>query len=167
MRRRLFIGLLSLFLTACGFHLRGMMEVPTWLHDVAISADAVDTELVAMLKSQLNSSKVKVHRNILEAPYLLVITNSNFQQRIISIGASTNPRQYELILTVELMLQSKKGEILLPKRQIMVTRQLTVNNDRILGSNEEERILMNEMRQEAIIQLCSILFKSTPMPHAN
>lgn len=167
MRKCLLVIIIGFFFTSCGFHLRGMMEVPSWLHDVAISSDALDPELIATLKSQLNNHKIRVHTNLADAPYWLIISNAHFQQRIISIGASTNPRQYQLLLTVDLMLQTKKGDVLIPKRQIMVTRQLTVNNDRILGSNEEERVLMNEMRQDAVIQLSSILFTARSTPHAN
>lgn len=166
MLKRLLLVTLTLLVASCGFHLRGMMEAPSWLRGIAISAEALDVELVSMLKSQLKHYKIEVYPDITKAPYLL-ITQSRFEKRIISVGASTNPRQYQLLLTIELMLQSKNAEIIVPKRQLLVTRQLTVNNDRILGSNEEERILMNEMRQDALIQLCGILFSAKPTYHAN
>lgn len=168
MRKGFIPLLLALCLSACGFHLRGMIDVPNWLTDIAITSNGVeDVELVSSLKSQLKSQKIRIQPDLINASYRLIINRIEFQQRIISVGASTNPRQYQLILAIDFMVQSRKGEIVSPLRQVVVTRQLTVNNDRILGSNEEERILMNEMRQDAIMQICSILFRATPIRHAN
>ncbi|MDF1928913.1 hypothetical protein PGH45_00900 [Legionella pneumophila] len=38
-----------------------------------------------------------------------------------------------------------------------MSRQLTVNNDRILGSNEEQALLVSEMRRDAAIQIINRL----------
>jgi LPS-assembly lipoprotein len=156
-----------LFISGCGFHLRGMMDAPNWMREIAISSNSGDLDLVSQLKSQLNSYKIRVVPYHFHAPYWLIINQSTYQQRIISVGASTNPRQYQLILTVEFTLQSRDGKILIPQRQVVVTRQLTINNDRILGSNAEERILMNEMRQDLLMQMLKIIFITTPNTYAN
>lgn len=150
--------ILALLLSACGFHLRGMMDVPEWLANVSIiTKEGKDRELASILKSQLEGYKIQVNSDPSLAQYWLTINRSNYQQQIISIGASTNPRQYQLTLTVEFMLTARKGRVIKPARQVVVTRQLTVNNDRILGSNEEETIILGEMRQEAVVQMINRL----------
>lgn len=148
---------LILLLTGCGFHLRGVIDIPEWLNNVAIISNDNNKELASLLKSQLEGYKVDVNSDPSLAKYWLIIKNSSLQQQIVSIGASTNPRQYQLILTIEFMLQTPKGQIIKAPRKVAVNRQLTVNNDRILGSNEEEALLVSEMRHDAVIQIINRL----------
>jgi LPS-assembly lipoprotein len=152
--------ILALCLSACGFHLRGFIEVPTWLNNVSIISKDGNKELVSILKSQLEGYKIKVNPDPALATYWLIINKTKLQQQIISIGASTNPRQYQLTLTIEYMLQERKGPVIKLPKLISVSRQLTVNNDRILGSNGEETVLISEMKQEAVIQIINRLASS-------
>jgi len=158
MKKACFVLIVCICLTACGFHLRGMVDVPAWLTNVAIiSKQGNNKEIVSLLKTQLEGYKLYINDDPLHAKYWLIINNSTYQQQITSIGASTNPRQYQLILTVEFMLQEAKGKVLKEPKIVTATRQLTVNNDLILGSNEEEAILLREMQQDAVIQIINRL----------
>lgn len=155
---RLFIPLfLALLLSACGFHLRGMTNAPEWLDNVSIISKDGNKELTSILKSQLEGYKIRVNSDPAFAKYWLIINKINFRQQIVSIGASTNPRQYQLILAIEFMLQTSKGIVVKPPRFISISRQLTVNSDRILGSSDEEAILINEMKKEAVLQIINRL----------
>ena len=144
-------------LSACGFHLRGAIDIPDWLNHIAIISNDGNKQLAQSLQAQLEGYKIQVSDDPAHAKYWLIINSSNLNQHIISIGASTNPRQYQLIMTIEFLLQTREGQIIKPPRQVTVTRQLTVNNNRILGSNEEEEVLVSEMRQDAIIQIINRL----------
>ncbi len=145
--------LLTFLLTACGFHLRGVIDLPNWLNNVAIVSKDGNKDLVSKLKAQLEGYKIDVNPELPQAKYWLIINKSIVHQQIVSIGASTNPRQYQLIMTTEFMLQTPKGQIIKAPSQVMVTRQLTINNDRILGSTQEQAILINEMHQDTAIQI--------------
>lgn len=157
MKVRIIPLVLALLLSACGFHLRGVVDIPKWLNNVAVISEEADKQFTPMLRSNLESYKIRVNPEPMDATYWIIIKKINLAQNIVSIGASTNPRQYQLILTVYFMLQTRKGEVLKPERQVTVYRQLTVNNDRILGSNQEEALLINEMRQDAVIQIINRL----------
>lgn len=149
--------ILALLLSACGFHLRGMIDMPHWLNNVAIIANDGDKQIASLLKTQLEGYKIDVNPDPNSAKYWLIVSTPQLDQHIVSIGASTNPRQYQLTMTVDFSLQSKKGKVVQPSRHVMVNRQLTVNNDRILGSNEEESLLLHEMRQELVVQIINRL----------
>lgn len=157
MRFKYATALLALALSSCGFHLRGMVELPKWFHQVAVVSNDSNHELVNLLKSRLDSYHVEVNDNPTKADYTILIQNSLYEVKIISIGASTNPRQYQLKLTTQYQIQNRKGALLLPQRSIIATRQLTVNNDRILGSNDEETTLQREMRQDTVTQIMTTL----------
>jgi LPS-assembly lipoprotein len=153
----LLIPPLILVLVGCGYHLRGVTEIPQWLNNIAIISNDGNKELISLLNTILEGYKIDVNPDQATAKYWLVISNVTLQQQIVSVGASTNPRQYQLILTVGYLLQTPKGDIIKPRRNVIINRQLTVNNDRILGSNEEEMILVSEMRRDAVIQILNRL----------
>lgn len=158
MKKQFMPLILALCLTACGFHLRGMIDVPEWLTNVSIiSKEGNNKELISILSAQLDGYKIKVNPDPALAQYWLIINRTTYQQQISSIGASTNPRQYQLFLTVEFMLQTRKGQVIKSPEHVVITRQLTVNNNRILGSNEEESVLISEMRHDAVIQIINRL----------
>jgi LPS-assembly lipoprotein len=148
---------LTLFLSGCGFHLRGMMDVPTWLNNVSIIFKNEDQQLLSIFKARFEGYKIQVNSNPDQAKYWLVINQIAIQRQIISVGASTNPRQYNLLLRVEFMLQTRKGQVIKLPKAVYATRQLTINNDRILGSDDEENILIGEMKQEAVTQILNQL----------
>lgn len=150
---------LAVFLCACGFHLRGMVDIPTWLEQVSVIAKEDNKELVNLLESQLDGYKIKVVDDPSQAKYWIIINYSTVKQQIISIGASTNPRQYQLIMTTNFSLKTRDGKVIKAPRNVFVSRQFTSNNDRILGSNEEEAILINEMRQDTVVQIINRLSK--------
>lgn len=150
-----------LSLSACGFHLRGSMNIPKWFNNISIINPASDKELLAKLKLQLQRYHICISPNPASAKYWLIINNPQFHQQIISIGASTNPRQYQLIMRVTFLLKDNHGRIIIPEKQISISRQLTINSDRILGSNAEETTFITEMKQDAAIQILNLITHST------
>lgn len=156
MKRPILLFITTLLLSACGFHLRGWVDTPAWLNNVAVISKDDERQLTTQLKERLEAYKISV-TNVAQAQYWIIINSVSLQQQIISIGASTNPRQYQLNLRVRFMLQTANGQIIKPESTLLVTRQATINNDRILGSNQEEQILINEMQQDAANQIINRL----------
>jgi LPS-assembly lipoprotein len=142
-----------LLLVGCGFHLRGMIDIPPWLNNVYIVIQQANRDLGPLLSNQLQAYKVQVNPDPASAKYWLIIESDNIQRNITSVSSSTTPRQYQLIYTVNFKFQQNKGKEIIPPNQIVVTRQITINGDRILGSNDEEALLISEMRRDAAIQI--------------
>ena len=153
---------LVVFITGCGFKLRGMMEGPTWLASIAIDIQDVHQDLAIALKENFRALGIPI-RSPSNAQCLLIIEKDESQQQITSVSASTTPRQYQLRYTVIYSLLKANGEPMLSSNKVMVTRQLTVNNNRILGSNFEEMLSYKEMRKEAAMQIVNRLGSLKPM----
>jgi len=153
MRKRLALLVCFFLITSCGFKLRGTAEMPVWLNNVAIVVQSAHRDLLPLIKDQLQSYSIRVIDNPTQADYVLVLEKDSFQQQITSVGASTNPRQYLLLYTVQFSLLKVKGKPLISSGSVIVSRQLTVNNDRILGSDYEESMINREMRQDAAMQI--------------
>jgi len=146
------IGLIIL-LSGCGFHLRGSIELPKKLDHIAVIVRDAHREIAPLIRDQLRA----YHREVVDDPaaakYWLVIEHDSLTQNITGISSSTTPRQYELLYTVQFKLQRARAGDLATEEKIFVTRALTVNSDRILGSNDEEAHLAQEMRQNAVVMI--------------
>ncbi len=152
--------LLLLLLTSCGFHLRGMCNMPRWLNNTSIIVQNANRDLGPLLSDQLKTWNIQVCPDAATASYWLIIEEDHFQQQISSISSSTTPRQYQLIYTVKFKLQQAKGKDIIPDSQVVVSRQITINSDRILGSSNEEEHTKNDLRRDAVNQIIERLSRA-------
>lgn len=127
--------------------------MPHWLNHVTVILEHAHRDLAKNLIDSLKSYDLDVPTDPALAKYWLIIVQDNLQQNISSVSSNTTSRQYELIYTVQFKLVKARGEEIIPLKNISITRQATVNNNRILGSNQEEELLLHEMRHDAAIQI--------------
>lgn len=157
------IGWISILLcNGCGFHLRGLIDMPPWLTDVVIIVEKVHRDLGPDLKEQLEAYHIHVTKTPNQARYWLILEEDVEEKHITSVSSSTTPRQYQVTYTVQFKLQAANGKDIIPTSRVTATRLVTINSDRILGSNYEEGLLKEEMRHDAIIQIIDRLGHATP-----
>lgn len=155
--RYIICTIISLLLTACGFHLRGFVtDIHPQFDNIAISIQNAHRDLELLLKDGLLTYGISV-TDPTHASYLLVVEQDSKHQQITNVAASTAPRQYLISYDVQFTLIKVKGPVLIPSSHVMVSRQLTINNNRILGSNYEEAVFYSEMRRDAAIQIINRL----------
>jgi len=156
------LGLFTL-LSACGFHLRGIGDFPTWLRPkVAIILENETHDWEAQLKPLLSAGDIKVTSDPKQASYWLIIEKEKLDQNIASVSSSSTPRQFQLRYSVTFRLETDQGKILIPSRSVVVNRPLTINNERILGSRNEAEKLKLEMKHDAAIQIIYCLNRHAP-----
>lgn len=157
MKKALLIVLASLALAACGFRLHGTFQLPPWFDRIYIENQGSQSNIAKTLKRLLRSNRVTVLPTSHNAAYLLILEKDKLRRQITYISASTTPRQYQLTYSINVRVKNAKGLELIPTSTLMVSRNLTVNNNRILGSNFEEGAILREMRQEAATQIMHVL----------
>lgn len=158
----LVLSVVVILITGCGFKLRGLMDSPSWLSSIAIDIQDVHQDLAFALKENFKALGIPVVPPS-SGQYLLVVEKDESQQQITSVSASTTPRQYQLHYRVTYSLLKANGEPIISSNSILVSRQLTVNNNRILGSNFEEMLSYKEMRKEAAMQIVNRLGSLKPI----
>ena len=147
---------LVIWLVGCGFHLRGTVALPPWVQRVSITIESAHTDLYTFLKDKLEAAHVNVVDDPRQASLEIIVMHDETHEDLISVGASTTPRQYQLVYEVHYMV--KKGHhMVIPKRLVRVVRPFTVNVNRILGSDFEENLIKKEMRQDAATQILNSL----------
>jgi LPS-assembly lipoprotein len=158
-------GVIALLITACGFHLRGSETSPAWLKKgVAVVVEKAAHNWKTLLRDPLEASHIRVIDDPEQSPYWLVIKEEKLTRNLNSVSSSTNPRQYQLIYTVWFSLQTKKGHVILPTTSVFVTRPLTINNDRVLGSRHEGENLKTEMKRDAALKIIEFLYQQESSP---
>lgn len=150
-----FFLIILLCCQGCGFHLRGFEPLSPQMQQVAIVSEQVDPDFVNMLRSTLHTNHVTTLTAPDHAHYLIVLEKDNMKQTLANVSASTTPRQYQLLYQLEFHITKRNGTMLLPSQMISVPRQVTINNDRILGSNFERHTIEREIRQSAANELLS------------
>jgi LPS-assembly lipoprotein len=153
MRTRYAFLFAMVLLSGCGFKLRGLVTMPTWLTNVAIIVKEAHRDFIPMLRDPLQGYGISVTTDPLKASYWLIIEKDSEQRQLTSVGASTTPRQYELTYSVIFSVMKANGEPIITSNTVSVTRQFTVNNNRILGSDSEGMMINNEMRHDAALQI--------------
>lgn len=131
--------------------------MPYWLKNVSIINQSADRHLEPWLNEQLQAYHIDTISDPALANYWLIIISDHFDEQIKSISSSTTPRQYLLIYSVRFKLQRANSADIIPDSDLQVTRQATINSDRILGSTDEENLLKDEMRQDAALQIVTRL----------
>jgi len=61
--------------------------------------------------------------------------------------------EYELRLEVEIALENATGDIVIPSTSVVTERTFTFNNSSLVGSNEEQATLLEEMRSDLVLQI--------------
>lgn len=146
--QRLILMLTSMVvLTACGFHLRGEMPLAQPLHSIYIQSIDPYGVLVRNLEQSLKMSNVKLASNAAAAQTVLVIQRDDTSQKLLSVGATQQTRQYELAVTVTFEVADAHNKTLVPPQTLTEKRAITVQSNQILGSSSEANLYYQQMRR--------------------
>lgn len=150
--------MLALCLCQCGYHLRGMASLPPAFHEIYIIAPNEARDLKAALELELESYHVQVCKNQNLAHFEIVIDSINFANHVSNISSSTTPRQYQLIYTVYYhFVDTSQQQTIIPNGKLTATRLVTMNNERLLGSNYEQDFFLKEMQEEIARQMITTI----------
>lgn len=135
----------------CQFHLRGVTEkLPLPYRKIHVVSVNTPPRLTSIVKQRLLRDGATLAQ---KAAYRLTLHQETIQKNILSISSGSSSRQYQVMYQVYFSFEQTKGPILIENAPILVTRFLTINNDRILGSHDEEEHIMDDMRYDAALQM--------------
>jgi LPS-assembly lipoprotein len=139
-----------LALTACGFHLRGNLNFPSDFQHVYLQVPPEGRDLKIKLKDRLRSFRIRPHHTQEASCYQLVIDELKFNRQIANISSSTTPRQFQLAYSVFYHFTNPQGETLIPRGFALANRLVSMNSERLLGSNYEQDFFKSEMEDELV-----------------
>lgn len=156
-------GLLFLFISACGWQLRGQVNLPAQLQVLKIDNQQNNSSLVQAIEQSLLSNGVSFSE---EALYTLVILREENNRRVLSVTANAKASEYELeqTLVAELTRNTVDSEAKQPTNDQAASPEvydLTITSYRTqlydaaaeLGKAQEADNLRREMRRDNINKL--------------
>jgi LPS-assembly lipoprotein len=152
--KKLIIALITTTLvSACGWHLRGSSGVPLDINSVFVTAEDSYGSLISSLKQSLASSQVKSAAKASDAQYTIVLSNETQDRRTVSVGNNAFAAEYELTLSVDYVIQDSDGNIISAKSTASSFRAYDFDRDAVVAKNEEERLILSEMRSNVVQQI--------------
>ena len=145
--------LLTLCLTACGFHLRGNMPLAEPLHHLYVQSSDPYSELVRNLKQALKLSGVELTGTPVEATTILDIMHEDQGQQMVSVSGTQQTRQYNLTLSVTFRVTDNNNKVLVPEQTATETAAITIQANEVLAGSNEATNIYQQMRRAIVFDI--------------
>jgi LPS-assembly lipoprotein len=141
-------------LIGCGFHLRGQFTLPKELTFLKIANSDKADPFQRILKRTLKSNGVQILPLDAAIPTsIFTITEQTFTERNIAYGSDVQVNRVLLQFNLKYQISNHQGRELHPYGTIVVERELTVNPNAILGTEDERGRVHTELYTDASVQL--------------
>lgn len=140
----------SLLVTACGFHLRGVRQLSPEISVIYLTTTNANSLLTRYLRQQLQASGAQVTKTRDEALSVLEILTDSTNRRVLSVGSTGKVREYELHYVVTYRVLGADGKKILPRRELVLNRVMLFDETDVLGKSNEEGLVRREMQQDIV-----------------
>ena len=143
---------LAVALAACGFRLEGVAALPLEMDRTYIDAAEPNSEFANSLRTALRRRGKELVQTRQDAQAVLVISEDDTGQRVLSVTARNIPREFEIYYLVTVSLRSGEQQ-LMDAESLVVTRSYTYDETQVLGKSAEERILRRSLADDLARQV--------------
>lgn len=147
--QKLAVIILALLVNACGYHLRGSGSGGLSKELKLVYLDGGSSQFREQFRHVLSSSKGKLSLSAQEAGIIVKIIDENLNRRILSLSSRGRSNEVELDYHVTYDL-NKSNKVLLSGQPIQIRRQYFNDQDDIMAKDNEEKVIRNEIYQQAI-----------------
>lgn len=154
--------LIPLLLNACGYHLRGQTGMP--FDKLYLDTASPSTPFTRELLSNLESNKVKIVATAEQADVVLNIVSETTDKQILTLGGAGRVNEFRLIYRVSLRAYDNKQQDWIPAEEMVIHRDFSYDDNKVLAKESEENLLFNSMRSDMVQQILRRLSRSKPQP---
>ncbi len=148
---KILIVCLVFTITACGFHLRGLHKTDTQVKVLSIQPDNSTEYFQRVFRRYLRDIDVTVSPTQPDL-YLIRLQPEHYVREVLVIGTDAEAKQEYMLYTVYFEIVSPVSGPL-GQQSVQVNRMLNLDPSHILGQNQEETVMIAEMREEAAMQI--------------
>lgn len=139
----------GLLLSACGYHLRGSgPALAAQLPPVYLTGQA--GPLQSALRKALKAGGTDLVTGPELAQWVLTVLGEQSGRRSLSVGSSGKVAEYEVRYAARYQLDDARGQPLLAPETIESTRVLRFDETQVLVADQEQKILVEDMRRDAV-----------------
>jgi LPS-assembly lipoprotein len=149
----LLVLMLSLLLAACGFHLRGQGAFAMPFQKLYVQSANDYAPFINDLKSAFQRNHVQITDTPEQAQLTLQIVSEAAGKQILSLNAAGRVIEYRLQYYISLRAYDQKQQEWLAAQEITLMRILPYDDTQILAKQQEEALLYQNMRSDAVEQV--------------
>lgn len=154
--------LLLVFLSACGFQLRGSYNLP-W-ETIYLDLPESDEIYLPLRRGIELTTQTRVVDDPKQAKATLVVLRNTTSKNILSLSAKGRVREFQLTRIFVYQVRDAAGKELLPTNQIILQRDLTFDDVQIYAKEAEEAVIQRDLQQDIVKQLLRRLAAATRSP---
>jgi LPS-assembly lipoprotein len=157
--------ILTLLLGACGFHLRGQGQggFTFPFQTLFIQTPNANAPFILDLKRAVQLYGVKLVDTSENAQLTLHIVSETMSKQILSLSNVGRVNEYQLIYRVSLHAYDSKQQEWVPADEIVLQNYLSYDNTLVLAKEQEETLLYQDMRKDAVQQILRRLSLAKPL----
>lgn len=137
-----------LLVAGCGFHLR-TWDLTASFESVHVSGDSSVT-LTRDLERALGRAGVEVVSDKSAADVVVRLSSERESRRSVSFTGQARAAEYEMTLSLAFGAEDADGNVLIPSRAMRAERTYRLDQDNIVGSAEEQTLVVREMRADLV-----------------
>ena len=144
--------LIACILSACGYHLRGSYQLPQHLSPIYLNKDSMSLLLYKELRAALKASGTELATDRSAAASELWVVHEQRSRDVLSVDSKGRAREYGLKYSVSFSLKSN-GEVVIDNSNILLNRTLLFNPDAVLGTQQEQANIYQDMIRDGSSQI--------------
>jgi len=164
--RLILLFLTMLLLSACGFHLRGVVDFPPDISTVYIQTEDRYSPFYRELVAMIRKNGVSLAGGPGSADAVIHVLSDESARRALTVSARNVPREFEVYYVVVCSV-FVRGEEIVKSQRFILDRDYTYDETRVLGKAHEEEMLTNALARDLVgllVQTISAANNGTATP---
>ena len=166
--RRTTLGLFGLLsigsLMACGFRLRGMVDLP--YKAIVITGNPSPPMRADLQRVILTGTDAKVALNPKDADLILEITSDISGREILAYNSNGQVSAYRLNIRVGFRAFDTAGAEIVPEAEIYISRDMDFSVSTVLATDVQQQQFLTSMRGDLAVQILRRVAASARAPQA-
>lgn len=142
------IFITALLVSACGYHLRGALDLPVGMKSVYL--DGGSTPLREQFKRTLKSAAAELTGSPVGAGMTIRIYGEDVDRRVLSLSSRGKANEFELYYRLEYELLGSDNSVLVQRQPVEIRRNYFNSQQDIMAKADEEDVIRNELYQQAV-----------------
>ena len=151
--------LLASLLTACGFHLRGEVTLPSSLQPITVESSHAYQPFIQRLRYELTSYGVKIAPSLRhnEAETTLIVDQIQFNRSLDHVSSNTLTKIYQLTYRVKFRLEDSQQQTVYGPETVTTTTTYSLNQNQILSDTQQLEQHKQALMERAVRELLARL----------
>lgn len=146
--KKMLILTFALLVSACGYHLRGPLQLPAGLKNVYLEGGS--GQLREQFVRAMDISSVPMASSPETAGMIVKISGEDSERRVLSLGAGGAANDFELGYRFDFELVGANNQLLMAREPVEIKREYYNDQLAVIAQGNEELVIRNEMYQQAV-----------------